>query len=166
MGGNPGPPGHPGPMVSTSQLVPTSKCVPQNDVHLIERHWSCYHTNTSHLTFFSPDFDFQGEPGSDGAAGKDVSNAWVWCLSPLKCNPCGDKYISFCRWIFLSWVWQGVAGLPGENGQPGQKVSADSGWESILCERMCVLPRPGINHPLPLQTIWMHRDASFFFCSF
>lgn len=106
--------------------------------------------NLSHLPILFSCFDFvlQGEPGSDGAAGKDVSNVRAWRLSPLKYN--GERRMWRCVYSILlmdiSLFWQGAAGLPGDSGQPGQKVRANSGRPQCIVW-VCVV-KPRINHLL------------------
>lgn len=69
MQGSPGPPGHPGPMVSTFQPLKAR-------ANFMKHYSRCRSSYCPQLTFvITFDFVFQGEPGNDGAAGKDVSNA-------------------------------------------------------------------------------------------
>lgn len=82
---------------------------------------------------------------------------WVmWCLSLLEDNRgrdgCGDVHIflSFDRFFFL-WLWQGVAGVPGDRGLPGQKVRGGTVYYSYSLWRV-LSSRASVSHYLSSLT--------------
>lgn len=125
MAGAPGPPGHPGLMVKTSlhQLTSWSKAI------LINQQ-SC--NPAENISFSSPFVTLS----SRASLAMTVLRVKMWVMSGCGVCPhlriiardrCGDVYISFSWWIFLPLFWQGAVGLPGDSGQPGQKVPNQGG---------------------------------------
>lgn len=111
MGGIPGPPGHPGPMVSATSLAAVSILNILSFIFLF--------LNICIYILCDSTF-FQGEPGSDGAAGKDVSNVMFFPIIGYSGrDECGDVHIfaSFDSFFFYSFdfdrVWLVSLGIVG-----------------------------------------------------
>lgn len=123
-------------------LVPLTLCLQASVYSKVEivKHHCC--ANVDYITFIFSCFDFvpQGEPGSDGAAGKDVSNVQMRCLSPIKV-----KWRVTCRFFihplidfFVLFLLTGCSRTPGRPRSSGSKSKSSLGvmyhpLDSVCC---------------------------------
>lgn len=130
-------------------LVPLTLCLQANVYSKVKtvKHHCC--ANVDYITVIFSCFDFvsQGEPGSDGAAGKDVSNVQMRCLSPIEV-----KWRVTCRFFihplidfFVLFLLTGCSRTPRRPRSSGSKSKSSLGVMYHPLDSGCVVRR-SINH--------------------